>query len=576
MNKKFFSNLLFFVPLLILTVFIFKSLLFNISTNLLDWLDYPVFLWIIFQNIDHIRSLSFSGIFDTNIFYPFHGTLLFADLFLPQTILLFPFTLISQNKILDFNISFFLTLILNLISVTFFWNKFNFSTSKWWLFFAVLTTAYSPYFFLNYGHYQMVTFWPLFFGLSYLFDKNITTKKVVLAAIFTTIQFLASVYLSIFMLFSIGVWFGLKILLERNRSDLAINIKRLAIFLLVFTALTGPFLYKYIQVKNAYGIVRDYSEYVLYSAHLSDYIFSTHYHSLLDGFAPLAKWNHLNGHYLGESAGFPGFVLLGLGILGLFKYSRNKKNLSLQIPLEFNHLYFLILALCGFIFSLGPRLNVNGFYTAIPLPYLIPLKLIPIFEPIRASARWSFLFYFGLTYFALIGLQKLKKYNLRLLVILLSILYVIEMVPIDKQTEQKNYNPDVYKIVVPECKNAGSVLLEYPLTQDSKDANIITNLTYKTQMMLASLEHNCDLVNGYSGYTPKDYDRFEGEMFQAVEKNDSQEFNKLVNQRNVKLFKLNKDFIYREKVASIEGLLKEEGATILVDDEHYTVARVNR
>lgn len=573
MLKKVSPTLLFFGPLLLLTIFIFRSLLFNLSTNLFDWFDYPLMVWTIFQNVDHLRSLSFDGFFNSNIFYPFQGTLLFSDLLLPQSLMVLPLTFLSQNKILDFNIVFFVTLVLNLLAVNFFWNKLI--TDRLIRFFAVLSTAYSPYFFLTFGHFQMISFWPMFFGLAFLFEKNLTVKKITVVAIFAAIQFLASVYLCIFMLFLIGVWFCLKTLLERNRQSLIINIKQLTIFLVVFLALAGPFLYKYIQVKNAYGIVRDYGEYVLYSAHLSDYVFETHYHSLFDNFFPVIKWNQFNQHSIGESAGFPGFVLFGLGVLGLFIYHQNKKKFSLTLPLEFNHLYFLSLSLLGFVFSLGPRLSVNGFYTAIPLPYLLPLKLIPLFEPIRANARWSLLFYFGLVYFAVIGLQKLgKKYDLRLLVLLFTILYVIEIIPINKQTESKKYNPVVYKIISNNCFNSGQILLEYPFTQFSKDANILTNLTYKTQMMMASLEHKCQLVNGYSGYTPKDYDRYESQLAVTVENSDEAGFGKLLEQRNVKFFKLNKDYLYPDRVVTIEKMLKKEAAGILVDDEHYTIARI--
>src|SRR5258708_1707423 len=103
MNKKIFQFVLFFTPLLLLTIFIFRSLLFNLSTNLLDWFDYPLMVWTIFQNVEHLRNLSLNGFFNSNIFYPFQGSLLFSDLLLTQSLMALPLSFFFQNKILVFN-----------------------------------------------------------------------------------------------------------------------------------------------------------------------------------------------------------------------------------------------------------------------------------------------------------------------------------------------------------------------------------------------------------------------------------------------------------------------------------------
>ena len=111
MPKKDFLYLGFF---LLLLLFIFKSLLFSISTHLPDWRDYALSNWIMFQNIEKITSLNFSNYLDTNAFYPNNKySLLFADTFLPQAILQLPFWLITKNIILSFNITFLIVMTLN-------------------------------------------------------------------------------------------------------------------------------------------------------------------------------------------------------------------------------------------------------------------------------------------------------------------------------------------------------------------------------------------------------------------------------------------------------------------------------
>jgi len=573
MVKFFKSYFIFFSAFLMLIFFIFRSLLLNINSHLLDWLDYPLIVWIIFQNAAHLKSLQFDGIFNSNIFYPFEGSMLFSDLLLPQSLLALPLGLLTNNVILVFNVLFFLTLILNVISLTLFWKRFI--SNIYILFFAVLVTAFSPYFFLNVGHFQMISFWPMFFGMSFLFDKNFSYKKISITAVFCTLQLLTSVYLSVFMLFASGLWFILKSLYQiKNRQVLLVLIMKFVFFCFVFIILSSGFIYKYLQVKNAYGIIRPYGEYVLYSAHITDYVFDTNYHSLLSSVFPISKWDQYNLHTIGEAAGFPGIILLGLSIFGLFIYGVKKDRFTMTSYLGFNQIYFFILSVSGFIFSLGPRLNVNGFYTALPLPYILFLKLIPLFEPIRANARWSFFLYFGLTYFAVMALQKLeKRTRFKLIVVVICVLYIAELVPLNKLTEQKNYYPEVYNLVSTKCLNSKGVLLEYPLTQDSKEANIINNLTYKTQMMLASLHHNCKLVNGYTGYTPKDYERYENSIYTAVTEGNNKLFNDLLKQRNVTLFKLNKDYLFSEKVKNIERFLIAKNFVILLDNDQYIIAK---
>ncbi|MDO8658703.1 MAG: hypothetical protein Q7K55_08230, partial [Candidatus Levybacteria bacterium] len=468
MNKKIIYLSYFFI-MFFLALFIFRSLAFNITKNLPDWNDYPYITWTIFQNADHIKSLQFHGFFDANAFYSFKGTLLFSDLLLPQSLIVILISYFTANPVLSFNILFFILLALNIVGSLYFW-KSIFSDHKI-IFFASLLTIFSPYFFLNSNHFQMISIWPYLFGIGFLLRKGLTIKSAVIVALLTTIEFLSSVYLSVFMLFTISIWVILTfysrreelIHFDRLRKNIVIStIKGVGVFCLAFIILSGPFILKYMQAQKSYGISRDYGEYVLYSAHLTDYFFTTHYNSFISTLSPIVKWNSFNMHRLGEAGGFPGIVLLSLSLLGLFFYSRNSSSLNLKLLLSFNHVFFLILTASGLIFSLGPRLNANGTYLAIPLPYEILLKFNPLVEPIRATARWSFIFYFGLVYFACIGLKKINQRTKSNLGIgLLSILFLLEIVPINKISESKNYYPEVYKTIEGLCQSKG-VLLEYP------------------------------------------------------------------------------------------------------------------
>src|SRR3989344_4988515 len=583
MNKKI-SYLSYFFIMFFLTLFIFRSLAFNITKNLPDWYDYPYITWTIFQNVDHVRNLQFDGFFDANASYPFKGTLLFSDLLLPQSLIVILISYFTANPVLSFNILFFILLALNIIASLYFW-KSILSDHKI-IFFASLLTIFSPYFFLNSNHFQMISIWPYLFGIGFLLRKGLTIKSAVIVALLTTMEFLSSVYLSVFMLFTISIWVILTLYSRREelvhysgiqKKIIISTLKWMGIFCLTFIILSGPFILKYMQVKKSYGISRDYGEYVLYSAHLTDYLFTTHYHSFISTLSPIVKWNSFNMHRLGEAGGFPGIVLLLLSVIGLLIYSRNSSSLNLKLPLSFNHIFFLILTFCGFIFSLGPRLNVNGTYLAIPLPYEIILRYNPLVEPIRATARWSFIFYFGLVYFACIGLQKInKRTKSNLVMSLLSIVFLLEIVPTNKISESKNYYPEVYKTIEKGCLSK-SVLLEYPMSQFTKDVNIITNLTYRTQILLASVNHKCKVVNGYSGYIPTQYQDYEGRLQKAVENNDKLEFLKLLDSKEVSFIKLNKKSLFKDRVKVIEKWFSTyEKVQILYKNNEFLVVKIQK
>lgn len=539
----------------------------------MDWYDYPYVIWIIYQNIIHIKTLDFGGFFNTNAFYPFTGTLLFSEILLPETLIGLIPSLFTKNPVAVFNIILIVGFILNLVASFYFWKVFFKSLRI--IFLLTLITAFSPFIFLNLGHFQMLNIWPFLFGMSALLSKIQDRKNILLSGVWLSVQFLSSVYLCIFMGVLIGLWYFTEIIFSQKKILTLKNLgKRLSIIMVVFFVLTGPFLVNYIRVKNQYHIQREYWEYVQYSAHITDYFYS-HYASMESKIPLFVKWNQLDKH-VGESAGSPGFLLLFMATLGIFTFLK-KKYLVLGVSLTQEKVYFLAVMLIGFIFSLGPRLNVNGTYIGIPLPYDIVIKLLPFFEPIRVTARWSLLFYLGLTYFAAIGIEKIiaRFGKVYLIIFLLSVVYIFEIIPPYRPSIARNYYPDEYNFVARECSSKQGVLLEYPLTQDKKEANIITNLNYRSEMMLASVMHGCKIVNGYSGYIPMEYQLYEERLYNAVNVGDKEAFWKLIKDRNVNLFKLNKKELYAKKEEIIEGWLRgSPEAQVLFDDPETIIIRI--
>lgn len=493
--KKF---LIYFGLFASLFVFVFRSLIFNITSHLIDWLDYPFIVWTIYQNVEKIKTLDFVNFFNSNAFYPNKLTLLFSDILLPQSLIALPFSYFTNNHILVFNLVFLITFILNYISSFLFWRQIFKKNEV--AFFGALFTVFSPFVHLLLGHFQMLSFWPLFFSLYFLFkneEKN-TFKNSLFVGLFLAIQFLTSAYLAIFLLFTIVIYYSVRLLTKQVRLN---DLKNIVLIIAVFLLIDGVFIKGYFDMKKTYQIKRDLGEYITYSAHISDYLFTTNIKSLIHQSPVLSKWNFFDKHKLGENASFPGFLLLILASLSLFKFSKVKKEYFLGLKLDHRGLFFFLLIISGLIFSFGPRLSFNGNYAHIPSIYSLFIE-IPLFDAIRSLARWSFLFYFGLIYFSLAYLHKMVKKSKKTNFILFFILFAffLEYIPLNIQTHAENYVDNRYSLLRNICSKDKKVLIEFPVTHLSAGKNIIEGLNYISKVQLASLYHKCNLVNGYSGY----------------------------------------------------------------------------
>lgn len=553
--------------------FLFRSIFLQPTTHLLDWNDYPYYVWTISQNVEHFRTLQFDGFFNTNSFYPHEGTLLFSDVLVPQSVIAFIWEILVTpyyiEPILIFNLTFFTNILLNIVSGYFVSKRFFSNTQS--IFLATLTLSLSPFFFLQYGHLQMVSFWPGFFCLALYFKPEKNLFLNIWSGFFLALQFYASVYLTIFFLVIITASelfkYFYKMFFKQSKQFSAMT---LAIIYITFFILAGPLIYKYKSVQNSYNIGINYSEYVYYSAHFTDYLFFLPY-TLLSNF--LSFWNKFNLHYGGEPVKNPSIILSILAVLGMFTIKIEKNFIALKTKKTFVDLYFLALTILGFIFSLGPRLNANGTFLHIPLPYHIFVKILPIFEPIRATNRWYFVFFIGVWYFALKHFDQ-KHFKYKYLVTLAVVLmYIFEVVPLSVQATSKNYYSEAYTLVEQECSKQNKVLLELPITPYKEGTGVIEYLQYRTGSLLASTKHRCSIVNGYSGLTPNEHILYDQQIFQAAKTANKAEFLSLLDQNQVELVKLNEDLlednyriIYHDWLSDSEtfNTLYEDNQTLVV------------
>lgn len=559
MFKKFLKYLGIFI---IILLFVFRDLILNISTNLLDWRDYPYIIWTMFQSTTHISNLDFVNFFETNAFYPHKLTLMFSDMLLPQAIILLPFLILTKNIILSFNIIFLITFILNFVSLYLFWKQLF--KKDVLAFLGSLFFIFSPFFHLELSHFQILSYWPYFLTLYFLFkhEEKSETKNLIFAGLSLTIQFLASVYISVYLMFSILFLYLLKIIVQKQYKPV---ISRTIVIFFVFLLTSGIFIKGYIDMKNIYNVKRDIKEYITYSAHLSDYLFTSQINSLFHKSPIMQIWNKADKNWSLHSS-FPGFLIFILSTYALFRFTKNKQVISINLDLNKEKLFFLSLIIIGFLFSLGPRINFNGNYAHIPLPYTIVLKFIPIAEATRVPSRWSFLFFLGLTYFALLGVSKLGgKFNYNILVITVFILFILEYIPINIRSYSEEYINESDQKLKQICKNDKKVLLKVPVTHLDVAPDIITGLNYISKTQISSTYHNCLLVNGYSGYDLPQIFELKDKINDAIAKKDTQLFLKLIKENNIDIVQFNPNFFIKElKIPGnefIEILSKEKQLT---------------
>lgn len=570
-------KILFFLIPILLILFFWKNTLFNISDQLYDWNDTLYYIWVIQNHIQHFTTFEFNHLFDSSAMYPFKYPLSFGEQFLfPSLIVLF-ISQFNQNPIFQFNI----LLVLNhiLIFVSFFLLIGLFVKNFWSRIIPSFYIAFSPYIFVQLGHLHMLFFWPLLLSLFFLFkDKTLRYgqgKNLFLTGIFLGLQFMSSIYLGIMGLVAIFLYFAVRLFFEGKRRVTSL-FKEAIIILTIFLIIAGISIYGYMLARNEYGGRRDIREFIIYSAHLSDYIFFTRNQSSIFYNILAGKWDYFDHHNWGEKAAFIGIIPSIIITFYLFKLTKDKTSFRLSIQLNKFSFFLIFLGLVSFIFSLGPRLNVNGEYLHIPLPYYFILKL-PFVEVLRGLARWFFLVTLAAAILIGLGLDKFfenltKKISARYTFIigfLIFNLFIIEFYPKPLPASTKQWWDKSYEYMKSElCMNTHPAVLEYPFIYRNHDANIIKDLQYKMVTLLASTQHSCKILGGFSGYEPPKYI----EIREQLDNNgiDQKDLN-LVKNLGFSYLKINKFALSKEEAVSLTKDLDDFKLKSVYKDEKVNI-----
>lgn len=561
------NHKLYFVStLIIFALFLLynSKLVLNLSTALTDWYDYPLMVYVQQQNISHLSTLDFANYDNITMYSDSPGGMYFTDLLLPQSVLgllLFPLT---ENYITTHNLVFILVGLLNIISLHYFWSIIF--KKKQVIFLLSLFFTFSPYTFGMYAHYQMISYWFFFFSLGALLRAK-NSKHYFISGCLSGLQFLAAVYLGIYSLTISGLFFIWHLY---QKKKLKVTIQIGAVFLLGFLVVAGYFALKFALVQRAYGITRPAEEYVNHSMQITDFFFNPLPSLWTETFY---KYVNVHNHRLGGETFGPGFILLGIVIFGVFQLKKTK----LEKRQQFMKGFMLLMFAWGMIAILGPRLSINGRYLALPLPYIFPLKLTPLFTALRVISRWFFLVQIGLLYFSGFTFthifNKYKQKKAYLIIFFLLAVYVIEIVPIKQRTTIDTYKSPDYSPIISLCTQE-QVVLEYPFAPEQPDTHVLITLNYWVKMILNLMHYDCQLVNGYSGYQPKHVDDFIHFFRLAVENSESETIHTMLKNKNVTYIKFNKNMMLEESILNVQRLFKTDSYKVLLDSSDSFIIMV--
>src|SRR3990167_2483739 len=110
MTNRIKINVVVFIVLTFVTIFITWPLVLNLNSLIIDRFDGLLITWI-YNWIAHTITAGPSGwgnLFQANIFFPYHNTLAFADLFLSGGIISIPVLFLAREPLLAFNVNFLL------------------------------------------------------------------------------------------------------------------------------------------------------------------------------------------------------------------------------------------------------------------------------------------------------------------------------------------------------------------------------------------------------------------------------------------------------------------------------------
>lgn len=495
-NSKF--REIFITYLLPFALFIFITFTFNPNiftgfSTTIERNDGRLLAWTVSWDIHKILTDPL-GIYNANIFYPNTNTLTYSEHFIGGSIPALPVWLITNgNPAASFNFLMILGYTLNAFCAYILVKYLTKSRLSGII--AGIIFGYCSYRVANFGHLQnmLVFYIPL---LTYFLFKYIEVKKnkfLIGAGISLLMMSLTSWYHMIFI-WAMFVLLLLYFLYKKNleRKDFF----KLGILIVANLIVILPFALPYFEFNKQNQSAYSINELKIYAADIGGYLMPPP-NTFIGGV--VLPWLKVTKDRWQENINFIGYIALVLSFIAIFSIKRIKNGINITI--DKSKLIFAGIGLIFVLLSFGPFLHLSDEVTRVPLLYWLIFNLLPPIRFIRVTGRFATVVFLFIGILAGFGFTKLlKRIHSRKLAIvftgIVGVLILFEYYPYQNffHYEDVSSTPEIYT----QIKNDGSIkaLLELPIDVGPFET---------TKSIYYAGIHFKPIVNGYSGYEPKDY-----------------------------------------------------------------------
>ncbi len=485
----------------LLTLGMTYPLVLHLGDSIPSDLGDPLYtVWVLAWDF-HKLGDGLAGLWDANIFYPHHGTLLYADSLLGLAFLAAPFLALGVSLVSAYNILFLLSFFLAGLSMYFL--VVHLAKSRAAAVLAGFIFAFFPYRFAHISHLELLYMAWMPFCLLFLhrFFQRPSYKNLFAAAAFFVLQAMSCAYYGVHLAVVVAlfiIFFGWRTRLIVRASFWA----KMGLLAVCSLAVLGPLFYPYIRVHRQMLFVRSLTIIKYYSAQLQHFL-------------AVPPWNAIWGG-LTSSFGaqewqlYPGIIpiLLAAALFVLRPKSTPTTAGEIPGPLrlsdKFSLQFYGLMALLAFLLSLGPAIQIFN-EVILPGPYKILFSWVPGFQGLRVPSRLSVMMMLALAVLSgfgaarWVGRAKSSWGKTAVPLVLGGLLFTDFLsVPIPlARMETTGRVPAVYSAVKELPEGAALVELPIPPRGQAKSREALY-LYYSTH-------HWKKVVNGYSGYIPPGY-----------------------------------------------------------------------
>ena len=285
------------------------------------------------------------------LFYPAPGIMAFSEHLLGLSLFTTPVILVTGNPLLAYNVAFFLSFVLSALAAYFL--VFTLTRRHDCAFLAGLAFGFAPYRMAQLAHVQVLSsYWmPVALAAVHRYFAGRRARWAVLFAVAWLMQALSCGYYLFYLSVLVGLWLPWFVSGPASRRLLL----RLGAIWAAVALVLVPVLYGYWHFQRAYGLRREITEIVSFSADVA---------SLLKAPDSLRFWGWLNVVEHPESQLFPGLTVTALVVAGLvagWRSAAREKIGRLKIARVFVLLAILFFAIAASPFFFGPwKIEIAG------------------------------------------------------------------------------------------------------------------------------------------------------------------------------------------------------------------------